>query len=259
MNRNLLLTVLLYLCSYTLAAQDLHLLQQQLQAAESNKDKIYALDGLANYFTWTEGGYDEAKAYGQKMIELAEHNKDKELTALAYILNGIRLVEAVPSTEREKELRGYFDRAIQIANENKLPFYEASAWIGLSGIPFQVVLVDGDEALQWGKQALTLSMAIAHDSLRSMALIAMANGYRFKNNNIPAFHHFTEAIGLAEKINDPYLLAYCYRAFARFYHDLGDFDKALNYYSKATAALKKKKALNYRDLHWLFFTQWNTT
>ncbi|MBD0276840.1 MAG: tetratricopeptide repeat protein [Flavisolibacter sp.] len=259
MNRNLLLTVLLYLLSYALAAQDLKGLQQQLQTAKSDKDKLYALDALANYFTWTEGGYDAAKAYGRQMISLAEQTKNKELTTLTYILNGIRLVEAVPSTEREKELRGYFEKAVQIAQESHLPFYEACAWVGLSGIPYQVVLVDGDEELQWGKKALNLSTALANDSLKAMALIAMGNGYRFKNNNVAAFHQFTEAMALAEAVNDPYLLAYCYRALARFYHDLGDFDKALALYAKATEALKKKKSLNYRDLHWLYFTQWNTT
>ena len=240
-------------------AQDLKKLQDQLTASTSNLDKMHALDALANYYTWTEGGYDEATAYGRQMIKLATESRDNKLIALAYVLNGLRLVEAIPSTEREKELRNYFDTAVQIAKKYNLPFYEASAYIGLAGIQFHVVLADGDEMSKWGEDALRLSTSISNDSLRSMAMVAIANGYRFKNNNLSAFRYFNDAIALAEKMNDPYLVTYSYRAFGRFYEGLRDYDKALLYFSKAFDALSKKEPLNHRDLHWLFFTQWNAT
>ncbi|MBD0296003.1 MAG: hypothetical protein ICV84_12505 [Flavisolibacter sp.] len=254
------LLVILLLPSILFAfAQDLPVLQQQYKAANTYKDKVYALDALANYYTWTEGGYSEANAYGKQMINLAVESKSKELLALAYVLNGIRVVETFATTESEKEGRDYFAQAIQIARENKLPFYEAAAYIGLSGIQFQLVAADGDELLKWGKQALTLSTAIANDSLRVMSLIAIAIGQKVKKDNITAFHHFTDAIELAETINDTYLLAYCYRAFARFYDEIADYNNALVYFLKAIDILRKKKNLTHRDLNWLYWTQWNTT
>jgi signal transduction histidine kinase len=238
--------------------QDPAVLQQQYKAANSYPDKIYALDALANYYVWTEGGYGEANTYGQQMISLAKESTSKELLAKSYILNGIRLVEAIPSTKRNEEARAYFGQAIEIAKGNKLPFYEASAYIGLSGIQFHLVVGDGDEMLRWGRQALALSTAIANDSLSAMSLIAIAIGHQLKKDNVPAFRHFTEAVQLAEAVNDPYVLAYCHRAFARYYHQLGD-DKALAYYSKAVEILRAKKNLTYREVYWMYLTQWNTT
>jgi hypothetical protein len=133
------LVILFMLLVFAATAQDLKKLQHRLIVATSRLDRLHALDALANYYTWTAGGNDEARAYGKQMITLATESGDSKLIALAYILNGIRLVEAVPSTEREKELRSYFDAAIQISKKHNLPFYEASAYIGLSGIPFHVV------------------------------------------------------------------------------------------------------------------------
>jgi signal transduction histidine kinase len=259
MKPKILLNIFLLLNTLITSAQDVGNLQKHLQQAKTPKDKIYALDALANYYSWTEGGHDEAKTYGQQMIALAEESKNTEFVALAYILNGIRLVEVTPSTEREKELRGYFAKAIQIAKEHKLPFYEAAAYIGLSGIHFHVVLADGDEMLRWGTQAFRLSIAIANDSLRVLSLVALANGYRFKIDNIKAFRQFNEAVELAEKNHDPYLLAYCYRSIARFYDGLGDYDKAVEYFLKAIETLRKKEELTYRDLNWLYMSQINTT
>src|SRR6476619_3030807 len=92
--------------TFTSLAQSLPELRKQLKRVKSDMDKIYTLDALANHYTWTEGGYADAKTYGQQMISVAEETKDKELLALPYLLNGIRLTEALPSTEREKELRG---------------------------------------------------------------------------------------------------------------------------------------------------------
>lgn len=241
------------------AAQDLIQLQHRLKAASSPVHRLNALDALANYYTWTEGGNDAARSYGEQMIALARESGDNKLMALAYILNGIRLVEAIPSTEREKELRRFFDSAIQIAKTHKLPFYEASAYIGLSGIPFHIIRGDGDEMLRWGEDALRLANGISDDSLKSMSMIAIANGYWFKNNNIAAFHYFNDALAIAETLRRPYLIAYCKRAIARFYDGLGNYDKALGYYLATINLLNKKESLNHRDLNWLFFTQWNAT
>ncbi len=255
----LLLGLVLMVTSETLIAQDLKQLQHQANATQTVKQKILSLDALANYYSFTDGGSTKARANGLEIIALAEENKKPDLIAMAYVLNGIRLVEAIPTSEGEIEMRGYFTKAILIAQSNKLPFYEASAYIGLSGIHFHTNLMDGDEALKWGKKALSLSSAIANDSLTAMSHVAIANGYRFKNNAIQAFHHFNTALHLAENLQDPYLLAYSNRAFAKFYVTLGDAKKSLTYYQNAIESLNKKKNLTYRDLHWLFFSQWNTT
>lgn len=138
-------------------AQDIQTLQLQLKKAISTRDKIYTLDALANFYTWTEKGYDKAKLYGNQMISIAEERGDKELLALANVLNGIRLVQAIPSADREKELQKYFEEAIRIAKENRLPFYEAAAYIGLSGLQFHTVTADGDSMLRWGNEAMRLA------------------------------------------------------------------------------------------------------
>jgi len=252
--------IVLISCTFTSLAQSLPELQKQLKRVNSDKDKIYALDALANYYTWTEGGYTDAQVYGQQMISAAEKTSNKELLAMAYVLNGIRLTEALPSTEREKELRGYYAKAIQIAKDNNLPFYEAAAYIGLSGIQFHTVSADPDEMLGWGTQAARLATSISNDSLQTMAVVAVAIGYKLKKNNTLAFRKFSEALQLAERLDDPFLLSYCYRSFARFYHDLtGEYDKALVHYANAMASLQKKKTLTFRDKNWMYWTQINTT
>jgi tetratricopeptide (TPR) repeat protein len=113
--------------------------------------------------------------------------------------------------------------------------------------------------LRWGEEGIRLATDISDDSLRSMSMIAVANGYSFKNNNVAAFHYFNDALAIAEKMRKPYLIAYCNRAIARFYDGLRNYDKALSYFSAAVEVLSKKDSLSHRDLNWLFFTQWNAT
>jgi hypothetical protein len=66
-------------CSFTSLAQSLPELQKQLKSVNSDRDKIYALDALANHYTWTEGGYADAKVYGQQMISVAEETSNKRV------------------------------------------------------------------------------------------------------------------------------------------------------------------------------------
>jgi hypothetical protein len=87
MRRLLILLAYLYNCISHVSAQNLELLQQQYQHASTVQDKLYTLDALANYFTWTEGGYDKAKFYGQQMISLAQKSNRKELFTLSYLLS----------------------------------------------------------------------------------------------------------------------------------------------------------------------------
>ncbi len=63
-----LLTGYLLLSSLVTFAQDVQKLQEQLEAAKTYQDKIYALDALANYYTWSLSKDSVAEVYGNKQI-----------------------------------------------------------------------------------------------------------------------------------------------------------------------------------------------
>ena len=92
----------LLLLKLTASSQDVRDLQAQLDKTKTVEARISALDALANYYTWSDGQFQKAKDYGEKMIAVASGSGDKKMECLVYILNGIRLVESVPTADRER-------------------------------------------------------------------------------------------------------------------------------------------------------------
>jgi hypothetical protein len=165
------------------SAQGLQQLKQQLQAAKGYKDKIYVLDALATYYSWSVGKDSLAEIYGEQQLAIAKQSASKELMALAYHLNGIRLLEK--SLEKEVELgKKYFDQVIRFAKENNLPFYEASAYTGLSKLYFNYQELDGDKAIELGNKALEIASSISNDSLKALSIVAMMVYFLFVLFNV---------------------------------------------------------------------------
>src|SRR4051794_40630591 len=100
MKQQLLISAYILLLTFISSAQNLQTLQQQLHVARTNRDKIYALYALSDYYTYTLGKDSMADLYGDKQIALANHTGNKELIALAYYLEGERLIQTIPSEKR---------------------------------------------------------------------------------------------------------------------------------------------------------------
>lgn len=147
MKRCLLLTAYLLFTNFLLSGQKLQKLEQQLQTAKTNRNKIYAFYALADYYTSTLGKDSIANLYGDKQIALANQTENKELMALAYYLEGERLIQAIPSEKRFGRAKDCLHRTIQIEAQNNLPFYGAIAYIALSIPYYNGFEIDGDKAI----------------------------------------------------------------------------------------------------------------
>ena len=253
MKRCLLLTAYLLFTSLLLSAQNLQKLEQQLQTAKTNRNKIYALYAIADYYTYTLGKDSMANLYGDKQIALANQTGNKELMALAYYLEGERLIQTVPSEKRFGRAKDCLYRTIQIAIQNNLAFYGAAAYIALSRPYYIGFEIDGDKALELGNNALKLSTSIANDSLLSLSLVSISVAYKYKKDNTNAYRIFQDALQVAERLDDPYLLAYCYRALGDFYQSLGELNKALSFYLNAEQSMERKKVPSQNELYWLYW------
>jgi two-component system, NtrC family, sensor kinase len=234
-------------------SQGLETLQQQLESARFSQEKIYALHYLAVYYTNTLGKDSMADMYGDQQIAFAKQTGDNELIALAYFLEGERLIKMVPSEKRFARAKVYLYRTIEIAQQHNLPFYGASAYIALSRPFYFSFEIDGNKALVLAQNAVKLSKAISNDSLLSLSFTYMAVAYRHKNDNLAAYRAYQQALKTAERLQDPYPLAYCYFSLGHFFQSLGELNKAVAYFSKAEQSMEQKKSPSHNDLNDLYW------
>jgi tetratricopeptide (TPR) repeat protein len=111
-----------------------------------------------------------------------------------------------------------------------------------------LTIPDKDKALSYAGQAFSLISGLSNDSLKAEANNTYGNVYLARNEKTMALRHYLNALRIAEetkqKIGKPELMRNCYLNLSGFYSGIEDYDKAIDYHTKA---LKKLDEVTMRN------------
>jgi tetratricopeptide (TPR) repeat protein len=136
----------------------------------------------------------------------------------------------------------YYNRALEIAKENRLDEETGAAYLRLSAI--QLAIPDKEMALNYANKAFSVISVLKNDSLLAEANIGSANVYLARNDKILALRHYLGALRIAEDLKQPSLIRSCYLNLSNFYSSIEDYDRAIDYFTDAFRELDKMQEKN---------------
>ncbi|HEX2607468.1 MAG TPA: tetratricopeptide repeat protein [Flavisolibacter sp.] len=191
----------------------------------------------------------EADKYGKIMSEEAELSRDRKLMVKALIIHGERYAYYAGKKEYLEKSSDYFNKALQLSKENKLDKETTRALLGLSNN--NIYLSNTDKALNYTTQAFAIATALKDDSLQVEVYNSFGSVYQVKKDRLLALRNFLNGLRIAEELkptkqqeawdtkND--LLRKSYRNLSGFYADIKEYDKAIDYATKAMDKLNMTK------------------
>ena len=227
--RKYLILSLLLLCACFSQAQDDHLLdslKKGVAAARGDREKIYALTQIADYYSFSGLDSKLSKDNMDRAIEIAELSRDRQLIARTWIQAGNRLLNWTLE-DNLSEAMNCFQHAEKVARENDLDEELGYAYVGMA----RVVRAKGDytKAMNFNNLALSIASASNNDSLKVTAYNSTGHTYRYRNEKLLAFRNYLDALNIAELSKKDDLLVMCYDAISDFYATIEEYDKAIDY------------------------------
>jgi tetratricopeptide (TPR) repeat protein len=204
-------------------------LKKAYSNAVTAAQKVTILDELSRILMNVNPG--QAEEYGKKLIADAEESRDRKLMFNAYLSNGIRCSYMANQKSYSGRAIEFYNKAQELARQNRMEKEVAEAQMYLSAI--YLMQPDIEKALSYATQAFSLVSTLADDSLRAEAHNTYGQVYEAKNENILALRNFLNALRIAEDIKNNSLKRNCYVQLSDFYSSIEDYDKAIDYMSKA--------------------------
>jgi tetratricopeptide (TPR) repeat protein len=211
-----------------------------LAKASTDVEKVSLLDNLSRILM--NVNLEESEKYGLQLITLAEESRDRKLMIKAYMSNGERCSYFVAQKSFANRSIEYYNKAFDIARENKMEKEKGEAQLRIAGI--YLSQSDRDKALLNINQAFSLISTLGFDSLLSESHNVYGLVYQARNEKTLALRHFLNAFRIAEKTGNVSLLRNCYIHLSNFYSRIEDYDKAIDYYMKAYKSLDRMKEKN---------------
>lgn len=184
----------------------------------------------------------EADKYGQQLIELAEESRDRKLMIRAYLSNGTRCSYFTSQKEYINRSIDYFNKALDIARQNRLDQEVGESLLKLSHI--NLAIPDKDKALSYINQAFSIISTLTNDSLKAEAHYHYGDVYLVRNEKILALRHYLSGLRMSEDIKNSSLIRMGNLNLAGFYSSIEDYDKAIDYQVKALKKLDDMKEKN---------------
>ena len=225
----LLLIIFLVARSFGQQAAALDSMKSSFAKAKTPEEKVFWLDILAR----TAMSVDpvQADAYGKQLITFAEETRDRKLMVKAYMSNGTRCGYFVGQKEYTNRSIEYYNKALEIAKQNKMEEETGAAQLKLCAI--HLAIPDKDKALSYINQAFSLISTLKNDSLKAEAHNSYGLVYQAKNEKTLSLRHFLNGLQIAEETKIPELRRNCYLYLSNFYSRIEDYDKAIDYFMKA--------------------------
>lgn len=202
--------------------------------------KVYWLDVLSR--TLMNVDMQEAEKYGNQLIEVAEESRDRKLMVTAYISNGNRCSYFAGTKDFINRSIDYYSKALDIAKQSRLDEETGKALLKLSSIT--LAIPDKDKALSYANQAFSIISTVNNDSLKAESYNVFGDVYLVRNDKILALRNYLIALRLAEEIKNPSELRTCNVNLSGFYSNIGDYDRAIDYYIRAMKNLDDIKERN---------------
>lgn len=231
---------------YCQQAAALDSMKTALANAKTPEEKVYWLDNLSR--TAMNVKLELAEEYGSQLISLAEDTRDRKLMIKAYMSNGIRCSYFAGQKDYTNRSIEYYNKALGIARQNKMEEEIGAAQLKLCEI--HLAVPDKDKALNFINQAFSLISTFRstpkNDSLKAEAHNCFGLVYQARNDKTLALRHFLNALQIAEQMKKPIpeLKRNCYVHLSRFYSRIEDYDKAIDYYVKASRQLDHVRERN---------------
>ena len=229
----LFLIIFSFVRSFGQQAAALDSIKSSLAKAKTPEEKVFWLDLLAR----TAMSVDpvQADAYGKQLITFAEETRDRKLMVKAYMSNGTRCGYFVGQKEYTNRSIEYYNKALEIARQNKMEEETGAAQLKLCAI--HLAIPDKDKALSYINQAFSLISTLKNDSLKAEAHNSYGLVYQAKNEKTLSLRHFLNGLQIAEETKIPELRRNCYLYLSNFYSRIEDYDKAIDYFMKANKEL----------------------
>lgn len=242
-SRNILLLTFMFLLTTMARSQEAAVtdsIRRSLARTTNPADRVYLLDELSRVLMNVNPR--EAEEAGKQLIAEAEESRDRKLMFRAYIGNGIRCSYLSGQKTYAGRAIEYFEKALELARQNRMEKEVGSAQMYLSGI--YLTVPDKEKALSYATQAFSLVSTLSDDSLKAEALNTLGQVYRAKNEKILALRNFFNALHIAEDINNQPLIKNCYVNLYIFYASIEAYDKAIDNLSDAYHVMDKIKEKN---------------
>ena len=226
--------------SFGQQAAALDSMKSSLAKAKTPEEKVYWLDILSR--TAMSVNLMQAEEYGKQLITFAEETRDRKLMVKAYMSNGIRCGYFVGQKDYTTRSIEYYNKALEIARQNKME--EETGAIQLKLCAIHLAIPDKDKALSYVNQAFSLISTLKSDSLKAEAHNSYGLVYQTRNEKTLSLRHFLNGLQIAEETKIPELRRNCYLYLSNFYSRIEDYDKAIDYYMKASKELEHVKEKN---------------
>ncbi|HEV7860533.1 MAG TPA: tetratricopeptide repeat protein, partial [Pyrinomonadaceae bacterium] len=204
------------------------LLEQALTMARDNNNdtqQIYIRLQLGRVF-YSQGEIDQAQVLAQQAMDFAQQRGLDNLAARGINERGWAYlgIGAYPAAEKD------FNRALGVAQRNRLPYLEASSQYGLGSVLIQQFRTD--EGLAYIRQALDAFEQRNYRRDISLALTSLGRGLRRKGEYEAALDAFQKKLQLDQEANDQRRLGFAYDGMASVYLEQGRYQEALDNYEK---------------------------
>ena len=209
-----------------------------LASAKTTIEKMRALDNLSR--TLMSVDLNEAEVYGKQLIQIAEESRDRDLMIKAYKSNGIRCSYFGMQKDYANRSIEYFTSALEIAKKEKKEIEIGGIQLSIATVYLQIP--DKDKALNFVNQAFSIISTLPGDSLKVEAHNTYGKVYLARNDKTLSLRHYLTAMRIAddmqndtkeEKKAKALLLRNCYVLLSDFYSKIDEYDKAIDYYTKA--------------------------
>jgi tetratricopeptide (TPR) repeat protein len=229
-------------------------LKRELAKVTTAGDKVYLLDILARALMNVKP--DSAEKVGREIIEVAEQSRDRKLMVKAYMSNAMRYGYLAENTSSLNKSIEYYNTALQIAKENKLDEEVGAIFLQLGYT--QLYIPDYDKALNYINRAQSVLSTLSNDSLKIETNYKFGDVYLSRNEKILSLRNYLTGLRESEalKAKDTrearrknMLIRLGCINLAGFYSTIGDYDRAIDNYTRAMEQLNKigdKNIMNYR-------------
>jgi tetratricopeptide (TPR) repeat protein len=208
-------------------------LRLTLEAAKTPEEKVFWWERYA--LAVMNVDRERSDSLGRALIEYAEETRNRRLMVQAYMASGQRLSFFTGNIERQRKSAEYYQQALEIAGKSKLDDMRAGILVRLSLV--YAGMHDKEKALSHANQAASVVSTLKNDSLSAEVQLSLGNVYQLRNEKILALRFFLNALRISEKMHNYSLMRSSYSYLSRFYAQIDDYEKAIDYATEAYHAL----------------------
>jgi hypothetical protein len=215
-------------------------LQEQVNKAKTDKEKVTALQSFANYY-YSVKQEDSGDIRIDQMILLAEKSQDIKLVKFALFENPSFLLSNIPTLDVASQKKKYAERALDYAIRINDPGLMALAYIQLS--TYHLINGNLERADHFAELSNTNALASANDTVIILSYLQQGNVYKDMSKVSISLQKYLNALNIAIEKELYELETRSYRLMAQFYKEMKKMNISRELLFKSIALNKEHKNL----------------